>query len=135
MPLKTVISGSFHRQPEKLWSIYQELTLASCQVLSPLSFSFQATDDAFVKSAEENWLTPLEIERRHLTALAHADFVWLHVPEGYIGRSTALEIGFALAKQIPLFSHTLPSEEPFKSLVCAYSSVFHALHENKLLPH
>ncbi len=133
MPLKTVISGSFHRHPEKLWSIYQELTLAGCQVLSPFTLSFQSPDDDFVVGKGESWLTPLEIEKHHLTAISHADFVWLHVPDGYIGKSTALEIGYAVAKGIPLFSHTLPTEEPFRSFVSTYTSVYCALQENNLI--
>ncbi|CAN5129595.1 hypothetical protein BH11PAT4_BH11PAT4_1150 [soil metagenome] len=98
-----------------------------------MSLTFSNPSEGFVKSKEESWLSPAEIEKHHLTAIAHADFVWLHLPEGYVGTSTALEIGFALAKGVPLFSHVQPLMEPFTSLVQVYPSVFTALENQSLL--
>ena len=131
--IRTVISGSFHRNPEELKLIYEELHLANCQILSPFSASFENIEKEFVTTKNERTLTPFELERRHLTAIAHADFVWLHCPDGYIRVSTALEIGFAYAREIPIFTSTLPKEGVFKGFVSKYVSVFEALKKEDIL--
>lgn len=47
-----------------------------------------------------------EIENSHLDAIRNSDFVWIESSDGYIGNSACLEIGYANALGIPVFSKT-----------------------------
>ncbi len=131
--LRAVLSGSFHRDPEGLHILYDELALANCQILSPFTPVFDNRTEGFVQTEGEKMLGEGELEQRHLAAIAHADFVWLHCPEGYVGRSAAFEIGFAFAKGIPVFAKQPPQEKVFQHFVSEFGSVFEALRQNHLL--
>jgi hypothetical protein len=57
------------------------------------------------------------VEDRHLSAIAASDFVWLANPDGYIGPSAAMEIGYATARHVPVFSAEVPSDLGFRRYV------------------
>ena len=46
-----------------------------------------------------------------------ADLVWLHAPDGYVGLSGALEIGFANAAGVPVYAEEVPSDLGLRPLV------------------
>lgn len=50
------------------------------------------------------------VQGRHLASIGASDFLWLVAPEGYVGVSAAMEIGFAAANDIPVFSDEVPSD-------------------------
>jgi hypothetical protein len=127
--VRCVLSGSFRRDFANLERDYHELVLAGCQVLSPHRLDFADPEAAFVKDRAEADLSPAEIEKHHLLAVRQADFVWLHCPEGYIGPSAALEIGYAMSERKPIFSKTAPSEPGLQPFVTVVPSVFMALQE------
>jgi NTP pyrophosphatase (non-canonical NTP hydrolase) len=93
------------------------LTALGCELLSPSTIDFVAEVDGFALSAGELSHTPEDIERQHLDLMRHADFVWLHVADGYVGSSAALEIGFAHGLGIPVFAAASPSENILASFV------------------
>jgi mazG domain protein len=84
-------------------------------------------DEAFVRDAAEQGMSPLEIETGHLLAICQADFVMLHAPDGYVGLSAAMEIGFATAQECPVFSRTAPQNIALRGLVKVVPSVYDAL--------
>jgi NTP pyrophosphatase (non-canonical NTP hydrolase) len=61
--------------------------------------------------------TPETLERQHLDAVDRADFVWLHAPDGYVGLSASLEIGYATAVGTPIFSVVAPVDPVLKTMV------------------
>src|SRR5262249_6319509 len=61
--------------------------------------------------------TSERLERRHLETIQHARFIWLHCPRGYVGQTTALEIGFARASGVPVFSATMPQDVVLQKFV------------------
>jgi hypothetical protein len=128
-PLKATLSGSFHRDPEGLRREYRELTLAQCQVLSPRSLEFEDKSLLFVRHAVEKQDSVRTIELHHLQAIILSDFLWVHAPEGYIGTSGALEIGYALAHDIPIFSNQEPEDPMLKSFITKVPSVFAAIEQ------
>jgi NTP pyrophosphatase (non-canonical NTP hydrolase) len=87
--------------------------------MSPLSVEFVDEIDGFVVSALEVSESPAEIEARHIAALREADFVWLHVPNGYIGPSAALEIGVAHALGVPIYAANGPSDSNLAQFLAA----------------
>lgn len=124
-PPRAVLCGSYRRDREALARAYDELVATGCQVLSPRRMRF---DDAeFVQDEAERGLTPAQIEDWHLRAIAQADFVWLHAPEGYIGVSAAMEIGYATHAERPVFSRIEPADIALRGLVRVVPSVYDAL--------
>lgn len=103
---EVVLSGSFRRDIEGLQRIHQELSDLGFNVLSPSEVAPSREVDGFVFMKGEEAETPERIERKHLEAIQRATFVWLHAPEGYVGLSAALEVGFAHAQGIPVFCRT-----------------------------
>ena len=53
---------------------------------------------------------PEAIEWLPLNCIRAADLVWLHAPDGYVGLSGALEIGFANAAGVPVYAEEMPSD-------------------------
>jgi hypothetical protein len=127
--IKATLSGSFHRDPEGLERDYRELALAQCQVLSPRSLEFVDDSLLFVRHAVEKQDSVRSIEQHHLQAIALSDFLWVHAPGGYVGLSGALEIGYAVAKKIPVFSSEEPEDQTLKSFITKVPSVFAAIEQ------
>ncbi len=126
-PPRVVLCGSYTRDRDGLFRVYDELVVTGCQVLSPRQIQFD-DDPAFVRNAAEQGMSPLEIETEHLLAICQANFVMLHAPDGYIGLSAAMEIGFATAQECPVFSRTAPQDIALRGLVKVVPSVYDALH-------
>jgi NTP pyrophosphatase (non-canonical NTP hydrolase) len=103
-PTEVVISGSYRKDNEGLRNVYQELQDLGCRILSPSNVHIVSEADGFVFMEGEQRELPANIELRHLNAIQEAQFVWLHAPEGYVGLSAALEVGFAHAIGIPVYS-------------------------------
>jgi NTP pyrophosphatase (non-canonical NTP hydrolase) len=101
---EVVISGTYRKDNEGLRRAYQELLDLGCHILSPTSVRIASEADGFVFMDGEQRELPESIEIRHLTAIQEAQFVWLHAPDGYVGLSAALEVGFAHAIGIPVYS-------------------------------
>lgn len=57
------------------------------------------------------------VQSRHLQAIAMADFLWLVCPDGYVGVSASMEIGFAVALGRDIFSTTPPSDLTLRQYV------------------
>ncbi|ACO33776.1 MULTISPECIES: MazG nucleotide pyrophosphohydrolase domain-containing protein [Acidobacterium] len=112
-----VISGTYRKDFETLKRTYEEFRDLGCDVLSPSSVTIVSEDDGFVYMKGEEQETPTRIEERHLSAIQKSNFVWLHAPNGYVGPTSALEIGFAHAAGVPVFAMELPNEPVFRSFV------------------
>jgi NTP pyrophosphatase (non-canonical NTP hydrolase) len=112
-----VISGSYRKDFESLRNAFEELRDLGCKILSPSNVSIVSEQDGFVYMKGEETETPENIEDRHLSAIQKANFVWLHTPEGYVGPSAALEVGFAHAAGVPVFAKELPRDKVLQSFV------------------
>src|SRR4051812_11973981 len=105
--LRVVLCGSFHRDRERLASVRDKLS-TDFELLAPAAIDFVDPSADFVRLGTEVGEASGSIERRHLSAITLADFVWLHAFEGYVGPSASLEIGYAEVLGIPVFSDTVP---------------------------
>jgi NTP pyrophosphatase (non-canonical NTP hydrolase) len=114
---EVVVSGSFRRDIEGLRRTHEELQDLGCVVLSPTHVEPAREENGFVFMKGEETETPEEIELKHLEAIQKAAFVWLHAPDGYVGLSAALEVGFAHAQGIPVFCPTEISDLALKHFV------------------
>jgi NTP pyrophosphatase (non-canonical NTP hydrolase) len=85
----------------------------------------------------ETTQSPDKIENEHLDAIQRADFVWFFAPDGYVGPTGALEVGFARANGIPVFSDTLPNDTTIKAfieIVDSPSTVRDRFKNDRILP-
>lgn len=119
---KVTLIGTFRRDPEGLKKIFQELS-AAFDLLSPHSVDFLDFSVEFVKAKHEKDDSVRTIEDRVLHAIKQSDAIWLFAPGGYIGVSTAFEIGFALSINVPVYTNTLPSDPLLKTMVTKVDSV------------
>ena len=124
-PPRAVLCGSYKRDREGLFRAYDELVVTGCQVLSPQRMQFD--DAAFVRDTAEQGISSREIEAYHLLAICKADFVMIYAPDGYVGLSAAMEIGFATAQKCPVFSRTAPQDIALRGLVKVVPSVYDVL--------
>ena len=124
-PPRAVLCGSYRRDREGLFRAYDELVVTGCQVLSPRRMQFD--NAAFVRDTAEQGISSRAIEAWHLSAIRQANFVMLHAPDGYVGLSAAMEIGFATAQKCPVFSRTAPQDIALRGLVKVVPSVYDVL--------
>jgi NTP pyrophosphatase (non-canonical NTP hydrolase) len=112
-----VLSGSYRKDFESLKATYEELLDLGCKVLSPSNVTAVRETDGFVFMKGEESQLPDAIEGRHLDAIQRANFIWLHAPEGYIGPTASLEIGFARAIGVPVFAKETVKDPVIHSFV------------------
>lgn len=124
--LYCVISGSYHREINKLQSLYNELVTNGCQVISPHRISFNSSEE-FVRDSEELGTSEEIIEQHHLMGIRQSNLVWLHAPGGYIGSSASFEVGYALAHNKPIFCKEILQERSLSQFVHTVSSVYEAV--------
>ena len=112
-----VLSGSFRKDLTGLAREFEELRDLGFRILSPTNVTVVSEREGFVFMEGEETSAPETIELRHLSAIQRSAFVWLHAPEGYVGPSAALEVGFARASGIPVYSRIAPTDRVLQQLV------------------
>ena len=112
-----VLCGTYRKDPEGLRRTFEQLRALRFSILSPANVSIESEEQGFVYMRHESPRTPAELENRHLDAIQHADFVWFFAPNGYVGPTGALEVGFAHANGIPVFSDATPNDQVIKQFV------------------
>ncbi|WP_019972683.1 MazG nucleotide pyrophosphohydrolase domain-containing protein [Mycobacterium sp. 141] len=111
--LRVVICGTYRKGFETLREDYGTLG-SRYEILSPVSLDFIDRDSTFVRLPSEVNEAMSQIEQRHIAALAEADFVWLHAPDGYTGASAMFELGYARALGLPIFAREPLQEGAFQ---------------------
>ena len=109
MKLKATISGSFQKFLRKIKQVIDEFEKNEIEILSPKLSNVKSSENSFIIFAHENRL-PKDLEINHLKAIEQSDFLYIVNPQGYIGNSCAMEIGFALAHDIPIFTLEKPKD-------------------------
>jgi len=123
--LTATVSGSFHRHMETIEAIVQELASLSVHVLSPSDPRVVAAQGEFLFVASDPVRSVRLVQDRHLESIRAADFLWLVCPDGYVGQSASMEIGFAAAARVPIFATNAPADLTLRQ----YVSVVPALAE------
>lgn len=99
-----VISGSFRKHFSGIQEKIGEFEAAGIDVLSPKKAGVKNPGEEFAILETDDTNDPKTFETRHLDAIEAADALYLYNPDGYIGASAALELGYALALGKPIFS-------------------------------
>ena len=114
--ISATISGSFNKDLDEIRKKIHQFQQKGVEVLSPELSRVVSRHEDFVR-LEEDKGTPGEIESKHLEAILQSDFLYIVNPRGYIGKSVAFEIGYALSKNIPVYSLETPEDVVLSSFI------------------
>src|SRR5215208_2762060 len=120
--LDVVLCGSYRKDVAGLRRSFEQLKYRGFNVLSPTNVDVEKETNGFVYMHGEGSHTAERLELKHLDAIERARLVWLHAPEGYVGPTAALELGFARASGIPVFGASAPVDDAFRSFVTVVNS-------------
>jgi len=132
-----VLCGTYRKDPQGLRRTFDNLTELGFSVLSPSNTNIETEKDGFVYMRHETTQSPEQLEKKHLDAIQKADFVWLFAPDGYVGPTGSLEVGFAHANGIPVYSDTPVDDITIKQFVRIVDSpmtVHDQFRRNQVLP-
>lgn len=115
--LSVAVSGSFHRHMEVITAAVQELASLSVRVLSPADPRVVAQQGEFLFVASDRVRSVRLVQDRHLQSIRAADFLWLVCPDGYVGSSASMEVGYAAAAGVPIFGTHAPSDLTLREYV------------------
>lgn len=102
--LAVVISGSFRKHYDDIRETIKGFESLGVNVLSPKHSDVVNPGEEFVLLESDGNACPERIEREHLAAICRADALYLCNKEGYIGPSSAMELGWALAMGKPVYT-------------------------------
>lgn len=108
--LKATVSGSFHRHMSAIAEAVEDLREQSIQVLSPADPRVVAQHGDFLYVASDRVRSVRLVQDRHLESIRAANFLWLVCPDGYVGQSASMEVGFAAAVDVPIFATSPPGD-------------------------
>src|SRR5262249_20216060 len=100
--LKATVSGSFHRHMQAIVNTVNELSAREVRVLSPADPRVVDHSGEFLFVASDRVRSIRMVQDRHLQCIRASNFLWLVAPDGYVGQSASLELGFAYANGIPI---------------------------------
>jgi len=115
--LECTISGSFRKFLPEIEAKIKECLKNEIKVLSPKVTEVREEINGFVFLTNDSGSIK-NIEISHLHAIRNSDFLYVVNPNGYIGPSVTLEIGYAVAHSIPVFA----SEEPTEYILSQFIS-------------
>ncbi len=115
--VKVTVSGSFHRHLAAIQAAVESLVEAGAQVLSPSDPRVVDSFGPFLFVASDLRRSIRGIQNRHLEAIRSSSFLWLECPDGYVGQSAALELGFAVALGVPVLASVPPGDLTLRQYV------------------
>ena len=125
--LSVVVSGSFHRHMGAITAAVHELAALSIRVLSPADPRVVAHQGEFLFVASDRVRSVRLVQDRHLESIRAADFLWLICPDGYVGQSASMEVGFAAAAGVPIFATHAPGDLTLREYVAVVPAVAEAV--------
>jgi hypothetical protein len=132
--LKAAVSGSFHRHMAAIGASVEELISRSIRVLSPADPRVVAAQGEFLFVASDRVRSVRLVQDRHLESIRAADLLWLVCPDGYVGQSASMEIGFAAAAGIPIFAMHAPNDLTLREYVAIVPNLSEALQQAAASP-
>src|SRR5437016_2304483 len=125
--LAAAVSGSFHRHMPAITSAVHELAARGVRVLSPADPRVVAAQGEFLFVASDPVKSVRLVQDRHLESIRAASFLWLVCPDGYVGQSASMEVGFAAAAGVPMFATRPPSDLTLREYVSIVPTLSEAL--------
>jgi hypothetical protein len=125
--IKVTVSGSFTRHLVEIQRAVYEFKKRGIRVLSPEQPIVVDALDGFVFVASDRHRSVKLVQDRHLASIASSDFLWLETPDGHVGSSAALELGFAVASGTPVYSTSRPDDLTMQQYVSRVPDIAAAL--------
>jgi hypothetical protein len=125
--IQITVSGSFRRAMGAVQDVVEEFVELGALVLSPADPRIVDQFGDFVFVASDHVRRIRTVQGRHLSAVGASDFLWLVAPDGYIGQSAAMEIGYAAAREIPVYSDEVPADLTLRQWVTVVSGPLEAM--------
>lgn len=132
--LTATVSGSFHRHMEAINRAVHELAGLSVRVLSPADPRVVAAQGEFLFVASDRVRSVRIVQDRHLESIRVADFLWLVCPDGWVGQSGCMELGFAAAAHVPIYSTRVPNDLTMREYVTIVPSLADAVRRAETAP-
>ena len=133
--LTATVSGSFHRHMEAITTAVHELADLSVHILSPADPRIVAFQGEFLFVASDPVRSVRLVQDRHLESILAANFLWLVCPDGYVGQSASMEIGYAVREGVPIFATHAPADLTLSQYVTVVSSLAEAVKIASVGPH
>lgn len=133
--LTATVSGSFHRHLHAISSAVQELSDLGVRVLSPADPRIVDCLGDFLFVASDRVRSVRLVQDRHIQAIQASDFLWLVAPDGYVGQSASMEVGFAVAKDVPIVGLSLPADLTLRQYVRQVSNIRSHVESVRRRPH
>jgi hypothetical protein len=102
---------------EAITAAVHELAALSVRVLSPADPRIVARQGEFLFVASDRVTSVRLVQDRHLESIRAANFLWLVCPDGYVGQSASMEIGFAAAVGVPILAAQRPGDLTLRQYV------------------
>ncbi len=115
--LTATVSGSFRRHLDDIGRAVSELRDVGVRVLSPADPRVVDRSGEFLFVASDRIRSVRLVEDRHLQSIRASSFLWLVCPDGYVGQSASMEMGYAVANSIPIFSTSKPFDLTLRQYV------------------
>jgi len=106
-----------------IYRTVEELRALSVAVLSPADPRVVDTLGEFLFVASDPVRSIRLVQERHLESIRASDFLWLVTPDGYVGQSASMELGFAVAYNIPVFCSIEPADQTLQQYVHQVASL------------
>jgi hypothetical protein len=132
--LNATVSGSFHRHMEAITRAVHELAALSVRVLSPADPRIVAFQGEFLFVASDPVRSVRLVQDRHLESIRAANFLWLVCPDGYVGQSASMEIGYAVREGVPIFATRAPDDLTLRQYVKVVPSIVEAIRMSSVQP-
>lgn len=116
--VKTItICGSFRKHYKEIIEVIEIFERCGFVVLSPKKSEILNPNEEFVVFESDETSDPAELENIHLEAVKEADIIYVCNFDGYIGFSTAMELGYAINYGHLLYFYDKPNESIFDKLI------------------
>jgi hypothetical protein len=115
--ITATVSGSFHRFMIEIERAVAALLQLGVRVVSPSDPRVVGSAGEFLFVASDRVRSIRLVQDRHLESIAASDFLWLVCPDGYVGQSASMELGFAVANNVPIFSTARPTDLTLRQYV------------------
>jgi len=132
--LTATVSGSFHRHMDAISRAVYDLASLSVRVLSPADPRVVAKQGEFLFVASDPVRSVRLVQDRHLESIRAASLLWLVCPDGYVGQSASMEIGFAAGAGVPIYASHPPSDLTLREYVKVVPSIAEAVNIERVQP-
>jgi hypothetical protein len=126
--MRATVSGSFRRHMSAIYDAVIELAERGLDVLSPADPRIVDQIGDFVFVASDKVRSIKMVQDRHLECIRASDFLWLVAPDGYVGQSASMEIGYAVAHEIPVFCQSEIVDGTLGKYVQIVPNLYAAIH-------